>query len=90
MLLLSLILHGVTFIFLFLLYQKLQENKERENVIEQKEKEIDELFHNYLVEIKEENQKFTEQINKMKKQQDKQRTQQQQSKESVIEKEDST
>lgn len=36
-------------------------------IIEQKEKEIDELFHNYLVEIKEENQKFTEQINKMKK-----------------------
>ncbi|MBR7552916.1 DUF6115 domain-containing protein [Allobacillus sp. GCM10007491] len=84
MLLLSLILHGVTFIFLFLLYQKLQERKDREKIIEQKEKEIDGLFHDYLVEIKAENQKFTEQLNKLKIQQD-EKMKQQQSKESAVE-----
>ncbi len=65
MLLFSLFLHGVTFVVLFLLFQRLQESRNREAAIEEKKNEIEEMFQAYLLDLKHENEKFAEQLKEL-------------------------
>ncbi|PKR78648.1 hypothetical protein CEY16_02510 [Halalkalibacillus sediminis] len=58
----SLVLHGVSFIAIFWLYQKVQALSEGERQFDKRTQEVEDIFSSYLLEIKDENKKFTEQI----------------------------
>ncbi|GAA0461464.1 DUF6115 domain-containing protein [Alkalibacillus silvisoli] len=61
----NLILHGLTFIVIFWLYQKWRQSTELEHQSEQRVQEIEDLFNSYLLEIKDENKKLIEELSKV-------------------------
>ncbi|GEL75850.1 DUF6115 domain-containing protein [Tenuibacillus multivorans] len=65
LLLFSLILHGITFVVIFLLYQKIKQASEGERNFEQRVQEIEDLFSSYLLEIKDENKAFVEKVSEI-------------------------
>ncbi|WP_188205832.1 hypothetical protein [Alkalibacillus aidingensis] len=58
----NLIIHGITFIVIFWLYQKLKQSTESERVFEKRVNEIEDLFSSYLLEIKDENKKLIQEL----------------------------
>ncbi|MGM8214497.1 DUF6115 domain-containing protein [Bacillaceae bacterium W0354] len=58
----SFVIHVITFIIIFLFYQKLQQATEGERNFERRVQEVEDLFNSYLLEIKDENRKFLEAI----------------------------
>ncbi len=58
LLLISFIFHGISFIVIFLLYQKLKSATEAESQFEKRISEVEDLFNSYLLELKDENKKF--------------------------------
>src|SRR5690625_4544950 len=58
LLLMSFIFHGISFIIIFFLYQKLKKATEAENQFEKRIHEVEDLFNSYLLELKDENKKF--------------------------------
>ncbi|SEP57893.1 DUF6115 domain-containing protein [Piscibacillus halophilus] len=65
LMLLSLLLHGVSFVVIFKLYQKVQNINSSDAYFEQKVKETEDMLNSYLLEIKDENEKFIHKVSKL-------------------------
>ncbi|MET3682164.1 hypothetical protein ABID56_000243 [Alkalibacillus flavidus] len=61
----SLILHGVAFMAILFLYQKLRQATENEREADRRIQEIEDLFNSYLLEIKDENRKLLDEMSKI-------------------------
>ncbi|WP_027963216.1 DUF6115 domain-containing protein [Halalkalibacillus halophilus] len=59
------ILHGVTFIIIFFLYQKIKEKPKGEKHVERRIQEFEDIFNSYLLELKDENKKFLQQMSEI-------------------------
>ncbi|NIK10816.1 hypothetical protein [Alkalibacillus almallahensis] len=64
----SLILHGVSFIAIIYLYQRLRHIDESNSDPEKRIREIEDLFNSYLLELKDENRKLLEEMSKFERQ----------------------
>ncbi|MDQ0159065.1 DUF6115 domain-containing protein [Alkalibacillus salilacus] len=64
----SLILHGVSFIAIIYLYQRLRHLDESNSDPEKRVREIEDLFNSYLLELKDENRKLLEEMSKFERQ----------------------
>ncbi|WP_411955476.1 hypothetical protein ACKXGF_07125 [Alkalibacillus sp. S2W] len=64
----SLILHGVSFIAIIYLYQRLRHIDESNADPEKRIREIEDLFNSYLLELKDENRKLLEEMSKFERQ----------------------